>query len=202
MTGKKKIQKHAGKAPPAAPESAPQPDEAPAGAASEEEDEFAFLRPTETLRKQLLREELKLRKIQPEAWTRIKYRKSVKLPKDLFKKSRGQKRCSITSKLATTSIVFFLNFTCSNCFSITSSPLCLQDSASEGVGSIAMTRSKSLRFFTSSQKVPNPAPTSINAPASILYRLQALANNFTLGTNILLRLLFSEAEKICLFQYL
>src|SRR3989338_7519232 len=91
MTGKKKIQKHAGKAPPAAPESALQPDEAPAGAASEEEDEFAFLRPTETLRKQLLREELKLRKIQPEAWTRIKYRKSVKLPKDLFKKSRGQK---------------------------------------------------------------------------------------------------------------
>ncbi len=54
----------------------------------QEDDDFSFLKPSESLRKRLLKEEFKLRKGQPQAWTRIKYRKIVKLPKDLLKKSR------------------------------------------------------------------------------------------------------------------
>ncbi|MFH0714628.1 MAG: hypothetical protein V1847_02835 [Candidatus Diapherotrites archaeon] len=47
---------------------------------------------TEKLRQQLLDEEFKLRKKQPAAWTKIKYRKQVKLPKDFLKKSRKKKK--------------------------------------------------------------------------------------------------------------
>ena len=57
---------------------------------AKEDAEFDFLRPSEKLRKQLLVEEFKMRKKQPAAWTKIKYRKLVKLPKDLLKKSRKQ----------------------------------------------------------------------------------------------------------------
>lgn len=38
------------------------------------EDEFAFLKPSEELRHKLLQEELRLRKKQPEAWTKTKFR--------------------------------------------------------------------------------------------------------------------------------
>jgi hypothetical protein len=41
---------------------------------------------SEKLRQQLLAEEFKLRAKQPTAWTKIKYRKNVKLPKDLMRK--------------------------------------------------------------------------------------------------------------------
>lgn len=41
---------------------------------------------SEKLRQKLLEEEFRLRKKQPTAWTKIKYRKNVKLPKDLMRK--------------------------------------------------------------------------------------------------------------------
>ncbi len=47
---------------------------------------------SEELRRKLLEEEFKMRKKQPEAWTKIKYRKQVKLPKDFLKKSRKKKK--------------------------------------------------------------------------------------------------------------
>jgi len=40
-----------------------------------DEDFTAILKPTEELRKKLLKEELRLRKKQPEAWTKTKFRK-------------------------------------------------------------------------------------------------------------------------------
>lgn len=46
---------------------------------------------TEKIRKMLLEEEFKLRSKQPAAWTKIKYRKHVKLPKEFLKKSRKKK---------------------------------------------------------------------------------------------------------------
>lgn len=54
--------------------------------------EWILMQVSETLRKKLLKEEFKLRKKQPTAWTRIKYRKNVKLPKDFLKKKRGRKK--------------------------------------------------------------------------------------------------------------
>jgi len=41
---------------------------------------------SEKLRLKLLEEERRLRGNQPTAWTKIKYRKNVKLPKDLMRK--------------------------------------------------------------------------------------------------------------------
>ena len=40
-----------------------------------DKDFTAILKPTEELRKKLLKEELRLRKKQPEAWTKTKFRK-------------------------------------------------------------------------------------------------------------------------------
>ena len=45
---------------------------------------------SEKLRLKLLAEEQTLRKKQPKAWTAIKYRKNVKLPKDLLRKLKKQ----------------------------------------------------------------------------------------------------------------
>lgn len=45
---------------------------------------------SEKLRLRLLEEEQKMRKQQPKAWTAIKYRKNVKLPKDLLRKLKKQ----------------------------------------------------------------------------------------------------------------
>lgn len=47
---------------------------------------------SEKLRLKLLEEERKLREQQPKSWTSIKYRKSVKLPKDLIRKAKRVKK--------------------------------------------------------------------------------------------------------------
>jgi len=47
---------------------------------------------SEKLRLKLLEEEQRLRGKQPKSWTSIKYRKSVKLPKDLIRKAKKVKK--------------------------------------------------------------------------------------------------------------
>lgn len=58
------------------------------------EDPFAVFNTgiTEKLRMQLLKEEQKLRKVQPVSWTKTKYRKLVKLPKDFLPPSERKKK--------------------------------------------------------------------------------------------------------------
>ena len=47
---------------------------------------------SEKLRMQLLKEEFKKRKVQPTSWTKVKYRKLVKLPKDFLPPSERKKK--------------------------------------------------------------------------------------------------------------
>lgn len=58
------------------------------------EDPFAVFSggPSEKLRMQLLKEEFKKRKVQPTSWTKVKYRKLVKLPKDFLPPSERKKK--------------------------------------------------------------------------------------------------------------